>query len=146
MEYTGRLDDGTVFDTSRREVAEEAGLTEVQQDREYEPLTAELGAEQIIVGLEEELIGMEAGEEATVEIPPEKAYGKATEDRIQEFDTDEFAEMLGEETPEEGMRVQTQQGAVGEISHAGPDVVRIDFNHQLAGETLEFEVEILDVN
>jgi len=43
LEYTGRLDDGTVFDTSRRSVAEETGLAEAQPDREYAPLTVEVG-------------------------------------------------------------------------------------------------------
>ena len=43
LEYTGRLDDETVFDTSRKSVAEETGLAEVQPDREYAPLTVEVG-------------------------------------------------------------------------------------------------------
>jgi len=54
LEYTGRLDDETVFDTSRKSVAEETGLAEAQPDREYAPLTVEIGDEQIIEGMEED--------------------------------------------------------------------------------------------
>jgi len=68
LEYTGRLDDETVFDTSRKSVAEETGLAEAQPDREYAPLTVEIGDEQIIEGMEEGLIGLEAGETETLTI------------------------------------------------------------------------------
>lgn len=145
IEYTGRLDDGTVFDTSREETAEESGLLDDQAGREYAPLTVEIGDGEIIEGLEDALVGMEAGEEATVEIPPEKAYGEPTEDALVEYDRDAFEEALQGETPEEGMRVQTQEGGLGEVVEVGPESVRIDFNHDLAGETLEFEVEVVEV-
>ena len=146
IDYTGRLDDGRIFDTSRETVAEEAGLTDAQADREFEPLTVETGAGQIIDGLEEALVGMEAGDEDTVTIPPEKGYGEPTDDRIREYDAEEFERMTGGETPAEGAFVESPQGGMGEIVHAGSETVRVDFNHQLAGETLEFEIEVLDVN
>ena len=143
--YTGRLDDGTVFDSSKEAVAEEAGLAEAQPDREYEPLTVEVGAGQVIDGMEDGLIGLDEGESATLEIPPEDAYGEWTEDHVQEFDTDELTEMLGQ-TPEEGAYLQAQNGQHGEISHVDDDVVNVDFNPELAGETLEFDVEIIEIN
>jgi len=143
--YTGRLDDGTVFDSSKEAVAEEAGLAEAQPDREYEPLTVEVGAGQVIDGMEDGLIGLDEGESATLEIPPEDAYGEWTEDHVQEFDTDELTEMLGQ-TPEEGAYLQAQNGQHGEITHVDDDVVNVDFNPELAGETLEFDVEIIEIN
>jgi len=146
LEYTGRLDDGTVFDTSRRSVAEETGLAEAQPDREYAPLTVEVGDEQVIQGMEEGLIGLAAGEEETLEIPPEKAYGEPSDDQIQAFDTAELQEMLGGQTPEEGAYLEAQNGSQGEVVHVDEDVVRVDFNPHLAGETLTFDVEILEVN
>ena len=146
LEYTGRLDDDTVFDTSRQSVAEEAGLAEAQPDREYAPLTVEIGDEQVIEGMEEGLIGLEAGETDTLTIPPEKAYGEPTDENVQAFDTDELREMLGGQTPEEGSYLEAQNGRQGEVVHVDEEVVRVDFNPRLAGETLTFDVEIVDVN
>ncbi|CCQ36603.1 FKBP-type peptidylprolyl isomerase [Natronomonas moolapensis 8.8.11] len=146
LEYTGRLDDETVFDTSREAVAEEAGLAEAQPDREYTPLTVDVGAEQVIEGMEEGLVGLEAGETTTLTIPPEKAYGEHSEERVQEFETEELREMLGGQTPEEGAYLEAQNGQHGEVVHSGEAVVRVDFNPRLAGETLTFEIEIVEVN
>ena len=146
LEYTGKLDDGTVFDTSKESVAEDAGLADAQPDREYTPLTVEVGGGQVIEGMEEGLVGLEAGETETLTIPPEKAYGEPSEENIEEFDTDELSEMLGGQLPEEGAYLEAQDGSQGEIIHVDEDVVRVDFNPQLAGETLTFEVEIIEVN
>lgn len=146
LEYTGQLDDGTVFDTSREAVAEENGLAEAQPDREYAPLTVDVGAGEIIEGLEEGLIGLEQGTTTTIAIPPEKAYGEWDEEAVQEFDTDELRGMLGGQTPEEGEYLQAQNGQRGEVTHSDEETVRVDFNPELAGETLEFEIEIVDVN
>ncbi|AUX09099.1 FKBP-type peptidylprolyl isomerase [Halalkaliarchaeum desulfuricum] len=146
IEYIGRLTDNTVFDTSREPIAEEAGLAEAQPDREYAPLTVEVGAEQVIEGLEEGLVGLAAGETTTLSIPPEKAYGERSEKHIQEFETNELREMLGGELPEEGELLEAQSGQRGDVIHVDEDVVRVDFNPELAGETLEFEVEVLEVN
>ncbi|MFB6094547.1 MAG: peptidylprolyl isomerase [Halanaeroarchaeum sp.] len=145
VEYTGKADDGTVFDTSRESVAEETGLAEAQPDRDYDPLTVDVGAGQVIEGFEDALIGMEAGETTTVEIPPERAYGEWTEENVREFDREDLVEMLGGETPEEGAYIQTQEGDLGEITAIEDDVVSVDFNPQLAGETLEFDIEVVDV-
>lgn len=145
FEYTGRLDDGTVFDSSRESVAQEAGLAEAQPDREYAPLTVEVGSGAVIEGMEDGLLGLDEGESKTLEIPPEEAYGEWTEEHVQEFETDELEEMLGQ-LPEEGAFLQAQNGQHGEITHVDEEVVRVDFNPDLAGETLEFEVEIVEIN
>lgn len=145
LEYVGRIPDGGVFDTSREAIAEEEGLAENQPDRDFVPLTVEVGEGQIISGLEDALIGMSVDETATVTIPPEEAYGESSDDNLLEQDRDEFEEMLEGETLTKGMKVQTQQGQIGTILAVEEDIVRIDFNHELAGETLEFEIEIVDV-
>ncbi len=147
IEYTGRLTDEneTVFDTSRERVAEESGLTERQPEREFEPLTVEPGAGQLIEGFEEGLIGLEEGDSETITVPPEKGYGEERDDQVIEQDRTEFEQMLEGEAPEEGMMIQTEQQQVGEIVHVDEEVVRIDFNHELAGETLEFDVEIVSI-
>lgn len=145
IEYTGKLEDGTVFDTSKRDVAEDVGLAETQPQREYGPLTVDVGDGRVIEGLEEALVGMESGEEQTVTIPPEEAYGEPSDDRVIEYDTGNFREMLQGQEPAEGMHVQGQEGAIGEVVHVDDETVRVDFNHELAGETLEFDVEVVEV-
>ena len=146
LEYTGRLDDETVFDTSRKSVAEETGLAEAQPDREYAPLTVDIGDEQVIEGMEEGLIGLEAGETDTLTVPPAKAYGEPTDENVQAFETDELREMLGGQLPEEGSYLEAQDGSQGEVVRVDEEVVRVDFNPRLAGETLTFDIEIIDVN
>jgi len=144
IKYTGRLDDGTVFDTTDEAVAEEAGLTEEQPDREFEPLSVEVGAGNLIEGMEEGLLGLEAGDSETLTIPPEEAYGEASEGQSREFDREQFEGMVGQE-PVEGMEVRTQGGASGSVSDITGDTVTVDFTHPLAGETLTFEIDVLSV-
>ncbi|MFB6303488.1 MAG: peptidylprolyl isomerase [Haloferacaceae archaeon] len=144
FEYVGRLDDGTVFDTSREAIAEEADLAD-QSDRAYEPLTVEVGAEELIEGLEEALIGLEEGTTTTVTLPPEKAYGEWTEDLVEEFKTEDLREEVAGGQLEEGVYLQGQEGEHGEIVHVDEEVVRVDFNPELADERLAFEIEVLDV-
>ncbi len=145
IEYTGQFEDGHVFDTSRASVAEEAGLDDAQPNREYEPLTFEVGAGEIIAGLEEGLVGCEVGDTPTFVIPPEEAYGEHDDELLQAYDAEQFIEMLDGQVPDEGDRVETERGDVGRIVHVDDEVVRIDFNHALAGETLEFNVEVVAV-
>jgi FKBP-type peptidyl-prolyl cis-trans isomerase 2 len=142
IEYVGRHDDGTVFDTSRESVAEEAGL---ETAREFSSLTVEVGSGQVIEGLDDTLEGMNEGDTETVTIPPEAGYGERSEDRVVEYDAAEFAAMVEGHTPREGMQIQTEQGLPGTVAHVDDELVRVDFNHDLAGETLAFEVEVLSV-
>jgi FKBP-type peptidyl-prolyl cis-trans isomerase 2 len=146
IEFTGRTADGTVFDTSRESVAEEVGLAEAQPDREFRPLTVEVGAGEVIEGLEDSLVGLEDGDSPTVSIPPEQAYGEWSEEHVHEYDAEEFGAMVGDQTPAAGDFVETQEGGLAEIVHVDDEVVRVDFNHGLAGETLEFDIDIVDVN
>ena len=145
FEYIGRLDDGTVFDTSRKSVAEANELDEANPDRAYDPYTVTVGASDIIEGLEEALVGMEMGETKTVTVPPEKGYGHRSEEQVVEYETDTFSAML-EEQPREGMVVRTEEGLHGEVSEVDEEQVAVDFNHDLAGKTLEFEIEITAID
>ena len=145
IDYTGRLDDGTVFDTSQRAVAEKSGLLAEDPNRTYAPLTVDLGDDSVIQGLQDELVGMEVGETKTVTIPPEDAYGEHSEDRMASYDRAGFEEMLGDTDLEIGVEVQTEQGLPGYVTEIGDDEVTVDFNHELAGETLEFEIEVLEI-
>jgi FKBP-type peptidyl-prolyl cis-trans isomerase 2 len=144
MEYTGRLDDGTVFDTTSLDVAEEAGIANQQPDREFQPLTVEVGEGNLIAGLETGLLGLEVGATETITVPPEDAYGEDGDGHVREFGVEEFESMVGQEAAE-GVEVQTQGGATGTVAEVADGVVSVDFEHPLAGETLTFEIEIVDV-
>ncbi len=146
IEYIGRREDGQVFDTSRASVAREAGFLENgRAEEEYEPLTFEIGGGRIIEGLEDGLLGYEVGDTPTIVIPPEEAYGEHNQELVQAYDAEEFTAMLDGQMPAEGDRVETADGEVGRITSVDDEVVRIDFNHALAGEPLKFEVEVLDI-
>ena len=145
FEYIGRLTDGTVFDTSRAEVAEEEGLMEQDPKRDFEPLTVEAGAGTVISGLDESLLGMDEGDRETFTYEPEQAYGEPSEENVVEQPRDHIEESLGGHDAEVGLRIQTAQGAIGEITEVDEDTVTLDFNHELAGETLEFDVEIVSI-
>jgi len=103
------------------------------------------GAKNIIVGLEDELEGKAAGDELTVEVECERAYGERVEALIQEVPKEAFGE-LGD--IEVGMRFQaeTEQGPVPVMITAITDsTVTVDGNHPLAGQDLFFEVKVNDV-
>jgi len=104
------------------------------------------GHGQLIPGLEEALEGHEAGEKLTVTVPPEKAYGEPNPEAVQVVSKSAFPEGSKIEVGEQFYA----QDASGQplpftITKVEGDNVTIDFNHPLAGKTLEFEVEILDV-
>lgn len=145
IEYTGRTDDGNVFDTSRESVASETGLVDSQPDREYTPLTVEVGGGRIIEGLEDSLVGLEQGTTTTVAVPPEKAYGEWTDEQVREHDIEELTQTLGGQAPEEGAYLETKDGTRAEVVHVDDEIARLDFNNPLAGETLEFDIEVLSV-
>ena len=141
VEYVGRYDDGDVFDSSREEVAVEAEIA--HPNREYEPLEFEVGAGEVVQGFDEGVVGMEEGEDKEITVPPEKGYGERSEENVVEYEREEFRESLGEE-PEVGMHIHTEE-AHGDIVEVEGDTVVVDFNHELAGETLVFEIEVVEV-
>jgi FKBP-type peptidyl-prolyl cis-trans isomerase 2 len=146
ISFIGRLDDGTIFDTTNEALAEAEGLAEESPDRDFQPLKLTIGNGRVIEGLEAELKGMEAGDQKTLRIPPDMAYGEYKEDRVVGYDRDEFEEMIGDLELREGFEVETEDGLPGRVIDIGPEVVTVDFNHELAGELLEFEIEILSVD
>ena len=138
VDYVGKLEDGTIFDTSIKEVAVEAGI--YNQNRDYKPLTFTVGAGQMIKGFDEGVVGMKEGEEKTLEIPPEEAYGEYREDLARELPID-----VVDFTPEIGMRLATDTGLMGVITDVNEKNFVVDFNHELAGKTLIFVVKVVSV-
>jgi FKBP-type peptidyl-prolyl cis-trans isomerase 2 len=118
----------------------------VDSSQERGPLTFVHGSKQIIVGLEEHLEGMQAGDETKVSIPAEKAYGPRDPGAVHMFAKDAF------ESPEKlsvGMTVQgeTQHGQqfTGVVSEVSDNDITLDFNHPLSGKTLDFEIKVVEV-
>jgi FKBP-type peptidyl-prolyl cis-trans isomerase SlyD len=104
------------------------------------------GHRNIINGLESELAGMKVGESKTVIVPPADGYGLVDEESFDDLTLDEFPEGV---TPEIGMEleVKDEEGneMYGKVVSIEGDVVRMDFNHPLAGKELSFEVKVVSV-
>ncbi|AKB29333.1 FKBP-type peptidyl-prolyl cis-trans isomerase SlyD [Methanosarcina siciliae C2J] len=138
VDYVGKLEDGTVFDTSEKEAANEAGI--YNEMRDYKPLTFTVGAGQMIKGFDEGVVGMKVGEEKTLEIPPEEAYGEYMEEFVRELPRNAV-----NFTPEIGMQLATENGLRGKITEVGKENFIVDFNHELAGKTLIFKIKVVSL-
>jgi len=131
IHYTGTLDDGTKFDSS-------AGR---------DPLEFEMGAGMVIPGFEKGVADMDVGEKKSINIPAAEAYGEKREDLVMQFERSQLPEDL---TPEVGMMLQ-MQGPEGQpvpvtVTAVEEAAITIDANHQLAGQDLNFELELVSVD
>jgi len=145
IEYVGRFEDGTVFGTSKYAVAADHGLA-AAEDRDpddYGPLTFTVGEDEVIEGLDEAVRGMEPGAEATVTVPPTAAYGEVRDERFREYDREVFEAMVDGDA-EVGLHVHAKNGLHGDVVAVREGTVEVDFNHELAGKTLVFEIEVVD--
>lgn len=130
IHYTGRLEDGSVFDRS-----EGRG-----------PLEFTVGSGEIIPGLDKALIGMAVGEQREVTIPPEQAYGERDEARIQSVPRSEIPDEIPTE-PGTQLNVRTADGQTIPVvvANATESHVDLDANHPLAGKTLTFDVTLVEI-
>ncbi|HPE85512.1 MAG TPA: peptidylprolyl isomerase [Chlamydiales bacterium] len=131
VHYTGKLQDGTVFDTSKN----------------IEPIQFVVGSGEIIKGFEQAVIGMACGENKTVTIPCNEAYGPKREDLVAEVNRGELPPDLSL-TIGQKLQIGDQESGVIIVSVVDMDdnTVKLDANHPLAGEDLIFEIELLEVN
>jgi len=110
-----------------------------------EPLAYVHGQGQIVPGLEKELEGKAAGEKVQARVAPEEGYGEKIDAMVQDIPMDAFQ---GVESVEPGMQfqAQTENGALTvTVTKVEGDTATVDGNHPLAGETLNFDVEIVEV-
>lgn len=130
IHYTGRLADGTVFDSSR----------------ERDPLEFTLGEGDVIPGFEEAVAGMEPGETKTATIPAADAYGDRRDDLVMQVGRDQLPDDLDPEVGQRlGMRTGDGKTVEVRVTAAGPDAVELDANHPLAGRDLTFDIELVRV-
>lgn len=137
VHYIGTLESGEVFDASADE--------EFNSLPGRKPLEFRVGVG-VIEGFTEGVIGLKVGEVRLVKIPPEKAYGKFDEKLVKEFPKKELEEAAkkGGLTLRTGMRVfANNQPAV--ISAIYDENVALNFNHELAGKTLNFKIKLLEL-
>ncbi len=130
VHYKGNLSDGTIFDSS--------------YDRN-EPFELTLGTGMAIVGFEKAIVGLEVGETANVTIAPEEAYGELLEEMQVEIPRAKLPQDLD---PQIGMILELQAGEdslTATIRAIDEENVLLDGNHPLAGETLQFSIELLEV-
>jgi peptidylprolyl isomerase len=130
VKYTGRLADGTVFDSSEG----------------HEPLEVVLGSGHVISGFDEALTGMVVGEKKTVVIPVEKAYGAYDSDKVMEVPIEQVPSDF---TPEVGQRLEVG-GVNGEIvlvevKEITDAFIYLDANPPLAGQDLTFDLELVAI-
>lgn len=130
VHYTGKLEDGTVFDSSLRR----------------DPMEFTLGAGEVIPGFEQAVVGMNPGESKTFEVTAEQAFGSYREELVQEIDRDLVSPDLHLEIGQQ-LALRQPQGpsvrvTVTEISESS---VTLDANHPLAGRDLSFDVQLVEI-
>ena len=129
LEYTLTLEDQTVIDTN-------VGKT---------PLVYTHGTQQIVPGLEKQLVGLKTGDTKKVEVSPEEGYGEADPNRFQEVPT----ENIPEEARSVGKKLQGQgpdgQMMFAQVTEVKEKTIIVDLNHPLAGKKLFFDVKVLKI-
>ena len=131
VDYTGTLENGDVFDSSRN----------------AHPIEVEVGAGRVIKGFEEALVGMAEKEKKTFTLSPEEAYGHRNESKEQSFMRSELPQGFDPQVGQVLALRNPQGGQVpAKVKQTDEEKITLDLNHPLAGETLTFEVEVLDIS
>lgn len=130
VHYTGTLEDGTVFDSSRSR----------------EPLQFTIGKGQLIKGFEDAVMGMSIGDTKTIKIPSDEAYGPHRNELILKFNKAEIPPSI---EAKQGLVLQLKSpdGRViaATITEISRDSVTLDANHPLAGKDLTFEIDLVEI-
>ena len=132
VHYTGKLDDGTVFDTSA----------------EREPLEFMIGEGQVIPGFEQAIIGMEPGDSKTTKIGSDDAYGPHRPEMVLSVERDQFPPNIEPELDQQ-LQIRQPDGqtfvvTVTDITDNGEHVT-LDANHPLAGQDLTFDIQLVEI-
>ncbi|BCG45346.1 FKBP-type peptidyl-prolyl cis-trans isomerase SlyD [Citrifermentans bremense] len=151
INYTGKLEDGSVFDTT----IQEAGCCEddncgCDDDGcgcgETGPLEITIGNEDFFPQIEEALVGMAPGEKKTVVIPAEDAFGEYDEDEVFTISREQ---LTGEIVPEVGMELELtgddDEPVEVVVVEVNEETITVDANHPLAGEDITYEIELLEI-
>ncbi|MAN58607.1 MAG: peptidylprolyl isomerase [Flavobacteriaceae bacterium] len=130
VHYTGKLDNGQVFDSSL----------------ERDPLEIKLGEGRLIPGFENGLIDMQVNEKKTVTIPKEEAYGEVQEELFQPIPKENLPQEIA---PQVGMGLMAQNPDGSErqlrVAEVNDDHIVVDANHPLAGKDLTFDLQLVEI-
>jgi len=130
VHYTGKLQDGTVFDSSKGR----------------DPMSMTLGTGEVIPGFENAVLGMTTGDSKTATIPPDQAYGPRRDEMVLRVKKTQFPENIN---PEVGQQLQLTQPDGQEVQVRVTEIegeqVTLDGNHPLAGKDLTFDIELVEV-
>ncbi len=130
VNYTGKLQDGTVFDSSENR----------------DPLQFSLGEGQVIAGFEEAVVGMSPGDSKSVNIPSEQAYGPYQDELVIVVNEKQIPSDLSVEVGQQlQMRHSSGQAVPVMITNITDDKVTLDANHPLAGKDLIFDIELVTI-
>ena len=138
IDYVGKVtESGEIFDLTKEDVAKEKGI--YAPNFKYDTLPVIIGANFVVKGLENSLKEMNVGDKKNITIKPEDAFGERDARFVKLIPTSEFKKQGI--TPYPGMPV-TISRLNGHVLSVSGGRVRVDFNHPLAGKTIEYEVEI----
>ena len=140
LEYTLRTtDDDEVIDTTDEEIAEEAGFAD-DDNRDFSPRTIIIGDGHVFDAVDESLIGSEVGDSDSVIIPPEDGFGEHDPEQVRTISAEKIPE--DDRYPGATVQIDREQGHIETIIGGR---ARVNFNHPLAGEELEYEYEIVGI-
>ena len=137
VSYTGKTDDGRIFDTTDEEIAKANDL--YNEKGKYGGDVIIVGAGHTVAGLDEDIAGKDAGYKGSVTIPPEKAFGQRNPELIESIPITKF-----KERPQVGMMVQVD-GRPGMVIRVIGRMTQVDFNRFLAGQTVTYNYEIKEI-
>lgn len=130
IHYTGKIEEGTVFDSTEGR----------------NPLEFTVGEGEVVAGLERGVIGMSPGETKQIVVPMEQGYGPRLKERVCELDRKRVPENF---QPEVGQQLQMYRAdglpVTGTVAAVSETSLTMDYNHPLAGKTLIFEVALLEI-
>ncbi len=138
VSYTGKLEDGKIFDTNNETIAKTSKI--YSQKQKYGPIKICVGEHQILEGIDKELVGKEIGKTYTLNIPCELGFGKRDIKKVQLVPLSTFNEHKVK--PFKGLQVDFD-GQIGIVQRISGGRVMVNFNHPLAGKDLIYEIEVL---
>jgi FKBP-type peptidyl-prolyl cis-trans isomerase SlyD len=137
VSYTGKTDEGRVFDTTDEEIAKTNNI--FNEKGKYGGDTVIVGARHTVAGLDDDFIDKEVGYKGSVTIPPEKAFGHRNPELIESIPITRF-----KDRPQVGMPVE-MDGRLGTVIRVIGRTAQVDFNRFLAGQTVTYDYEIKEI-